>query len=194
MRGEADLHCKPLPPTLPLPPFLFRFPTARGKCQKGFSLSLTQGARVAPGPTAALGACGSRPCPSGCSPGVSGAACPENPLEIQRNLEIWALLQAWKGRCCGWKTGAASHLFSSSFWPSAPTAEDEGLRSLRGNAFKANSSSEFNFELIRLPVSAKHHPITKSLLSSSFPGKRIVLVAPGLGGGRLPEIGVTAAG
>ncbi|XP_032931639.1 kinase suppressor of Ras 2 isoform X2 [Catharus ustulatus] len=30
-RGEADLHCKPLPPTLPLPPFLFRFPTARAR-------------------------------------------------------------------------------------------------------------------------------------------------------------------
>ncbi|KAK2523044.1 Ksr2 [Columba guinea] len=31
VRGEADLHCKPLPPTLPLPPFLFRFPTARAR-------------------------------------------------------------------------------------------------------------------------------------------------------------------
>ncbi|NXB02151.1 KSR2 Kinase, partial [Cnemophilus loriae] len=35
-RGEADLHCKPLPPTLPLPPFLFRFPTARGVGSEGF--------------------------------------------------------------------------------------------------------------------------------------------------------------
>ncbi|XP_069726994.1 kinase suppressor of Ras 2 isoform X2 [Phaenicophaeus curvirostris] len=31
VRGEADLHCKPLPPTLSLPPFLFRFPTARAR-------------------------------------------------------------------------------------------------------------------------------------------------------------------
>ncbi|XP_071619682.1 kinase suppressor of Ras 2 [Heliangelus exortis] len=31
VRGEADLHCKPLPPTLPPPPFLFRFPTARAR-------------------------------------------------------------------------------------------------------------------------------------------------------------------
>ncbi|KAM6052530.1 kinase suppressor of Ras 2 isoform 2-T2 [Chlamydotis macqueenii] len=31
VRGEADLHCKPLPPTLPLPSFLFRFPTARAR-------------------------------------------------------------------------------------------------------------------------------------------------------------------
>ncbi|XP_067163070.1 kinase suppressor of Ras 2 [Apteryx mantelli] len=31
VRCEADLHPKPLPPTLPLPPFLFRFPTARAR-------------------------------------------------------------------------------------------------------------------------------------------------------------------
>ncbi|XP_010211883.1 PREDICTED: kinase suppressor of Ras 2 [Tinamus guttatus] len=30
-RCEADLHPKPLPPTLPLPPFLCRFPTARAR-------------------------------------------------------------------------------------------------------------------------------------------------------------------
>ncbi|KYO31742.1 kinase suppressor of Ras 1 isoform C [Alligator mississippiensis] len=31
VRCEADLHSKPLPPTLPLPPFLFRFPTTRAR-------------------------------------------------------------------------------------------------------------------------------------------------------------------
>ncbi|NXA55205.1 KSR2 Kinase, partial [Nothocercus julius] len=33
-RCEADLHPKPLPPTLPLPPFLCRFPTARAAFER----------------------------------------------------------------------------------------------------------------------------------------------------------------
>lgn len=44
------MHCKPLPPTLPLPPFLFRFPTARGKSNQVLAFCFCRELRADVGP------------------------------------------------------------------------------------------------------------------------------------------------
>lgn len=149
-RGEADLHCKPLPPTLPLPPFLFRFPTARGKSNQVFAFCFCPRAQ---------GGCGTPNPPVHAGDAavalrmlvvLFGAALPRSPAgepglkptERERQAEL-----------CSRTAGAAlPHLFPSRFWLPCWPEDRDCLRETLPIALA------LNFELLKLFLCVKYPP------------------------------------